>query len=83
MAVGESRFLFQLAVREGLDEIWKKWAVFHALKVTMKHSIDTKGHYGEGDPEKEGEALKWFFARFTSLPDMFDELKLGGLLPQA
>jgi hypothetical protein len=69
LAMGESRFLFEPKVREGLDEIWTNWAQYHALRVTMKHLFQTEHHYGDGNPEKDRKALEWFMSRFTSLPD--------------
>lgn len=81
VVIGESRFLFLPPVRDGLDEIWKKWTAFHVLKVTMRHLFQTEQHYGDGNPEKEGVALAWFAERFSTLPELFDELKLGGVLP--
>ena len=77
VAMGESRFLFGRPVRDGLDVIWKRWAGFHALKVTMNHLFERQGHYGEGNPEKERVELEWFMEQFSSLPHLFDELQLG------
>lgn len=77
VAMGESRFLFHDNVRQGLDEIWENWTKFHVLKVTMKRTYDLEGHYGEGNPDREYEALKWFNERFKTLPELFDELRLS------
>jgi hypothetical protein len=77
IAIGEARFLFKPHVHDGLQEILGRWARFHALKVTMKHSFDAHGHYGDGNPDKECKAMLWFSERFTSLPDLFDELRLS------
>ena len=82
MAMGESRFLFKQDVRLGLKEIWDKWAGFHALKMNMKHSFLTTGHYGDGNTERDAIALTWFFDRFTNLSELFDELMLGGEISQ-
>ena len=79
VAIGESRFLFKPEVKEGLNEIWLKWSEFHVLKRTMNHTFETQGHYGAGNPEKESVALIWLLERMTSLPDLFQELKLGDI----
>lgn len=65
IAIGESRFLFEPRVKDGLDEIYGKWADFHALKAS------------EQNPKNELIAQKWFYERFRSLPDLFDEMKLN------
>jgi len=65
MAIGEARFLFSPRVREGLDEIWRQQAQHHLHRVTA-------------EPAKERVVFQWFVARFTSLPELFDEMKLDG-----
>lgn len=82
VAMGEARFLFSPKVRGELEEIWKRWAGFHALKVTMNHLHRTEGHYGDGNPERERIELDWFVQRSSALPNVFDELQLGGVLIQ-
>ena len=73
-----ARFLFRTDVNEGLSELWKKACAFHALKAEMLHTIQTEGHYGEGNPDKESEMLQWFAKRLEKLPELFgDELQLG------
>lgn len=77
LAIGESRFLFNESVKSGLDEIWKNSVEFHALNKVMEQSYLTQGHYGDGNPEKRCVASVWFGERFFTLPDMFEELRLG------
>jgi hypothetical protein len=65
IAMGEARFLFSPKVREGLDEIWRKQTQHHLHRVTAEH-------------EKEHVVFQWLAARFTNLPELFDEMKLDG-----
>ena len=48
----------------------------------MNHLFETQGHYGDGNPEREGVEFEWFSERFSSLPQLFDELNLGVLKSQ-
>lgn len=76
-AMGEARFLFSPAVLSGLDLVWKQGCEFHALKVVMDRCLQTEGHHGVGNPEKEAAALNWFHEYFRGLPMLFDEMRLS------
>lgn len=84
VAIGESRFLFEPAVHDSLDEIWKKSIDYHALKQTMASSFHQHGHYGDGNPAREHEMFSWFSEKFKALPNIFHQLNLGNdLVSQA
>lgn len=77
-AMGQSRFLFPLAVHEGLDEIWRRTLDFRSLKREMTAKYSAEGHYGDGNPEREAEFHLWLYDRFTTLPDLFgNEMRLA------
>jgi len=76
-ALGSARFLFPVPTYDGLQTIWDRAIAFRLLKIRMQASFDQEGHYGDGNPEQEEEALLWFFSRLQSLPDLFGaELRL-------
>lgn len=84
VSIGESRFLFESAVHDALDEIWKKSIDYHALKQTMAASFRQHGHHGDGNPAREQEMFSWFSEKFKALPSIFHQLNLGNdLAPTA
>jgi hypothetical protein len=77
-AASASRFLFSAGVDRNIDQIWRKANGFRALWTTMRHTFETEGHYGDGNPEREGEYLRWFMDRLATLPEVFgDEIRLA------
>lgn len=64
-AMGQSRFLFPLAVHAALDEIYLNAIEIRSLKK-------------QGDVEGEHKLHRWMYERFTTLPDIFgDEMRLA------
>lgn len=77
-AASAARFLFSAGVDQRIDELWKKANAFRALHTVMRHTYETEGHYGDGNPERESEHLLWFTDLIVNLPDLFgDEIKLA------
>jgi hypothetical protein len=78
VALGESVFLFDAAVHEGLQAIWKNACAYFALRKTMKHAYEIHGHYGDGNPDRDAKLLTWFSEQLAGLPALFgDELRLA------
>lgn len=77
MAMGEAKFLFDGTVQTSLQEIWEKASAYKLLKMDMARIYKAEGHYGDGNPEREHDAIMWISGRFSDLPSLFEELKLG------
>ncbi|HEY1125376.1 MAG TPA: hypothetical protein VGE65_07060 [Sphingobium sp.] len=75
-AIGESRFLFDVGVKNGLREIWEQATSFFALKSKMDANFKSNQDYGEGNPEKDMQFMLWFSDRLTNLPDLFHAIRL-------
>jgi hypothetical protein len=70
--------LFPAPVHDGLDEIWRRAQELRSLKKQMASAFATEGHYGEGNPEREHDLIRWMYDRFTALPDLFGaEMRLA------
>lgn len=77
-AMGQARFLFGAGVHDGLEEIRKRALNLAALKREMESTFAREGHYGDGNPDREYELLRWFDERFRTLTDLFgDALRLA------
>ena len=66
IAMGEAKFLFGTQVYEAMDEIWRKMSDLHLAQTKI--------------PIEDGDPVNWFYDRSITLPDVFVELKLGGVL---
>jgi F0F1-type ATP synthase membrane subunit c/vacuolar-type H+-ATPase subunit K len=74
----DTEFLFAPNVLDHLNEIWRRAAEYRAIYTTARHTFETKGHYGAGNPEREAAAVEWFAERLRILPSLFgEELRLG------
>jgi hypothetical protein len=78
LAMSESKLLFRPAVHDALRAMWKQVGEFVALHHTSQAIYSREGHYGEGNPEREGILLTAIHADLENLVDTFgDEMRLS------
>ena len=80
LAMGQARFLFSKEVVSGLEEIRKNCSSYQASNSMMDRKQKITGRFDEEDVKRETDARSWFSERLKSLPELFDEMKLGGQL---
>lgn len=77
-ALGTSRFLFPSETHTGISEISDKAMAFRLSSLKAKGSTAVGDQAEAESGEAQADALKWFFDRLKSLPDLFgDELRLS------